>query len=158
MLWRKGKKFSKNIIFAKMTNIDLLQIGHERHGDARMMVKLNVSDNPHVELPSAHRHRFYAVYWIHEGQGLHSIDFCDYEILPDRVFFVRPDQVHFMQLINSRILLEIKRQLLENEKTVSEIAFSVGFDELSYFSRFFRRMEGISPVEFRERMNKMYQR
>lgn len=63
-----------------------------------------------------------------------------------------------LQLINSRILLEIKRQLLENEKTVSEIAFGVGFDELSYFSRFFRRMEGISPVEFRERMNKMYQR
>jgi len=81
-----------------MTNIDLLQIGHERHGDARMMVKINVSDSPHVELPSAHRHRFYAVYWIHEGRGVHSIDFCDYEIMPDRVFFVRPDQVHFMQV------------------------------------------------------------
>ncbi len=61
-------------------------------------------------------------------------------------------------MIDSRIVLEIKRLLMENEKTISEIAYSLGFFELSYFSRFFRRFEGMSPVEFRERMNEMYQR
>jgi len=49
-------------------------------------------------------------------------------------------------------VLEIKRLLMENEKTKSEIACSLGFYELSYFSRFFRRQEGVSPAEFRERV------
>ena len=56
------------------------------------------------------------------------------------------------QKIDSRIVLEIKRLLMENEKTISEIAYSLGFYELSYFSRSFRRMEGVSPAEFRERV------
>ena len=55
-----------------------------------------------------------------------------------------------LRMIDSRIVLEIKRLLMENEKTISQIAYSLGFYELSYFSRFFRRMEGVSPAEFRE--------
>lgn len=55
-----------------------------------------------------------------------------------------------LRMIDSRIVLEIKRLLMENEKTKSEIAYSLGFYELSYFSRFFRRMEGVSPAERRE--------
>jgi len=79
-----------------MSSIDFLQIGHGKQSDARMMVEINVTDSQRVELGSAHRHLFYAVYWVHEGSGIHSIDFCDYEILPDRVFLVRPEQVHVM--------------------------------------------------------------
>jgi len=33
-----------------------------------------------------------------------------------------------------------------------QIGHSLGFYELSYFSRFFRRMEGLSPAEFRDRV------
>jgi len=61
-------------------------------------------------------------------------------------------------MIDSRIALEIKRLLMGNEMTISEIAYSLGFYELSYFSRFFRRLEGMSPIEFRERIDKKYQR
>ena len=62
-----------------------------------MMAEINVTDSQRVELAAVHRHLFYAVYWVHEGQGTHSIDFCDYEIRPDRVFLVRPEQVHVMR-------------------------------------------------------------
>ena len=41
---------------------------------------------------------------------------------------------------------------MENKKTISQIAYGLGFYELSYFSRFFRRMEGVSSAEFRERV------
>lgn len=271
-----------------MNSIDFLPIGHGLQSDARMVVERDVTDSQRIELAAVHRHLFYAVYWVHEGQGTHSIDFCDYEIRPDRVFLVRPEQVHDMRqegairysaiqfteeyarlftltdilptvadltdssalqrmevlfrqmdeentgnrpakmsmlqgevfllltelsrssgatrdvqplpevltqfrqlierhfrekhqvaeyasqlgispnylnvlcrkhlglsalrMIDSRIVLEIKRLLMENEKTISQIAYGLGFYELSYFSRFFRRMEGVSPAEFRERV------
>jgi hypothetical protein len=61
-----------------MNSIDFLPIGHGQQSDARMMVEINVTDSQRVELASVHRHLFYAVYWVHEGQGTHSIDFCDY--------------------------------------------------------------------------------
>lgn len=63
-----------------------------------------------------------------------------------------------LSLINERVILEIKRRLLRTEKGISEIAYELGFDELSYFSRFFKRHTGMTPVAFREKMNEMYQR
>ena len=41
-----------------------------------------------------------------------------------------------LELINERTVLEIKRMLLRSDFTISEIAYRLGFNELSYFSRF----------------------
>lgn len=62
-----------------------------------MVVERGVTDSQRIELAAVHCHLFYAVYWIHEGRGIHSIDFCDYEIQSDRVFLMRPEQVHVMR-------------------------------------------------------------
>ncbi|WP_080741460.1 MULTISPECIES: helix-turn-helix domain-containing protein [Burkholderia] len=35
--------------------------------------------------------------------------------------------------------------------TVAQIPNLLGFSEVAYFSRFFRRQEGVSPREFRQR-------
>ena len=63
-----------------------------------------------------------------------------------------------LSLINERIALEAKRMLLCTDDDVSEIAYSTGFNEVSYFSRFFKRHTGFTPHEFREAMNEMYKR
>lgn len=282
-----------------MTKItENLQIGHSHDKERDFKITCNVSDDKQVEVPFSHRHFFYAVYWIHQGSGIHVIDFEEYEIKPNRIFFVKPEQIHFLHndtmmeysalqfteefmscsdtgyqteereiavchdltleeqermeilfkqisaeavsgleystaliqseintllldlerigldkrrytalpdlllkyrmlvekqytatrlvqkyagqlgvsanylnvlvrkylgksalnLINERVILEIKRRLLRTEKGVSEIAYELGFDELSYFSRFFKRHTGITPIAFREKMNEMYQR
>lgn len=261
-----------------MTKItENLQIGHSHDKERDFKITCNVSDDKQVEVPFSHRHFFYAVYWIHQGSGIHVIDFEEYEIKPNRIFFVKPEQIHFLHnntmmeysalqfteefmscsdtgyqteereiavchdltleeqermeilfkqisaeavsglehstaliqseintllldlerigldkrrytalpdlllkyrmlvekqytatrlvqeyagqlgvsanylnvlvrkylgksalnLINERVILEIKRRLLRTEKGVSEIAYELGFDELSYFSRFF---------------------
>ena len=279
-------------------NTDRLQIGHSHDKEMEFKITCRVSDDRQVEVPFSHRHFFYAIYWIHEGSGVHVIDFEEYEIKPNRIFFVKPEQVHFLHndtmmeysalqfteefmscsdtgyrtegreiavchdltleeqermevlfrqinaeaasglvhstaliqseintllldlerigldkkrytvlpdlllkykmliekrykatrrvqeyagqlgvsanylnvlvrkylgksalnLINERVILEIKRRLLRTEKGVSEIAYELGFDGLSYFSRFFKRHTGMTPVVFREKMNEMYQR
>ena len=63
-----------------------------------------------------------------------------------------------LNMINDRVMLEIKRLLLRTDYDISEIAYKLGFNELSYFSRFFKRNTGMTPIEFRQSMNEMHQR
>lgn len=56
-----------------------------------------------------------------------------------------------LQLVHDRIMLEAKRNLVYTVMTVSEIAYSLGFKDPAYFSRFFTRLAGCSPVDFRKR-------
>lgn len=61
-------------------------------------------------------------------------------------------------LIRRRRLLEAKRLLLHSELSISEIAYTLNFQDPAYFSRFFRRYAGSSPGEFREEIREKYQR
>lgn len=56
-----------------------------------------------------------------------------------------------VQLIHARRLLEAKRQLHYTDNPVSEIAYSLGFDDPAYFTRFFTGRAGVSPRAFRQR-------
>jgi AraC-like DNA-binding protein len=53
------------------------------------------------------------------------------------------------ELIQQRINLEAKRLGLHTELTTKEIAYRIGFDDPSHFSKFFRNNEGVSFSEFR---------
>lgn len=46
---------------------------------------------------------------------------------------------------------EAKIILLDPQKTVSEVAYELGFEYPPYFSRLFKKKEGISPTEYREK-------
>lgn len=50
------------------------------------------TEDPDIEWP--HRHSFYSMVWFTEGCGSYVIDFQEYEIRPNHVFFVSPHQVH----------------------------------------------------------------
>lgn len=53
-------------------------------------------------------------------------------------------------VIDNTIISHIKVELSTTDKTISEISFSMGFDEPTEMCRFFRRIEGISPGQWRE--------
>jgi len=55
-----------------------------------------------------------------------------------------------LKVIQDRIHIEAKRQLLFTQKIVKEVAFELGFEDIQSFSRFFKNKEGLSPKEFRE--------
>jgi len=46
---------------------------------------------------------------------------------------------------------EAKNILLDPQKTVSEVAYQLGFEYPPYFSRLFKKKEGISPTAYREK-------
>jgi AraC family transcriptional regulator, transcriptional activator of pobA len=53
------------------------------------------------------------------------------------------------QVIQERILIEAKRLLSYTGKPVKEIAYELGFEDLAYFSTFFKKHAKASPVDFR---------
>ncbi|QQR88317.1 MAG: helix-turn-helix transcriptional regulator [Flavobacteriales bacterium] len=52
-------------------------------------------------------------------------------------------------LINARVVQEAKILLKRSDWTVSEIAFALGFQEVSHFSNFFKKHTSISPSAYR---------
>lgn len=54
-----------------------------------------------------------------------------------------------LQIINHRLLLEAKRDLVYTTLTINQISDRLGFSEPAYFSRFFKRCTGQSPKQFR---------
>ncbi len=54
-----------------------------------------------------------------------------------------------LHLLHAAQLAEAKRALLYTEQPVSEIAYSLGFEDPAYFSRFFTRRTGRTPSAFR---------
>ncbi|HEY9168708.1 MAG TPA: AraC family transcriptional regulator [Lutibacter sp.] len=59
------------------------------------------------------------------------------------------------EIIETRKLIEAKNLLIATEKTISEIAYELGYNENSYFSNVFKKKSGQSPSEFREDMRKI---
>lgn len=60
--------------------------------------------------------------------------------------------------INARRMQRARELLVTTERTVSDIAFSVGYDYHEVFCRAFRRFHGTSPTEYRERASKIVKR
>ncbi|SEM37281.1 transcriptional regulator, AraC family [bacterium A37T11] len=52
--------------------------------------------------------------------------------------------------IHIYLISEAKNRLLGEDKTVSEIAYALGFENLSYFSRLFKKEVGVSPNTFKK--------
>jgi len=57
-----------------------------------------------------------------------------------------------LEHIHIYLISEAKNQLRGEDKSVSEIAYALGFENLSYFSRLFKKEVGISPNTFKKQL------
>lgn len=57
-----------------------------------------------------------------------------------------------IHLIHERILLEAKRLLYSTSLSVKEISFSLNFEDVAYFNRFFKKNMALTPLEYREQV------
>ncbi|MEO6584153.1 MAG: helix-turn-helix domain-containing protein [Ferruginibacter sp.] len=55
-----------------------------------------------------------------------------------------------LTIIQERLVLEARRLLHYTERTIKDITYDLGFEDIQTFSRFFKNKEGISPTEFRK--------
>jgi AraC-like DNA-binding protein len=56
------------------------------------------------------------------------------------------------EVINDYIILEAKRHLLATSAQVNQIAYHLGYEDVSYFIRFFKKHIGHSPEAFRNKL------
>jgi len=54
------------------------------------------------------------------------------------------------QYIQETRIKQSKFLIMNSTKTLKEIAYEVGFNNPDYFSTAFRRITGVSPMEFRK--------
>lgn len=55
-----------------------------------------------------------------------------------------------LEVINDRIILEAKRLLSHSSLNINEIGFQLGYEDPSYFVKFFKRQTKKSPSDFRK--------
>ncbi len=53
-------------------------------------------------------------------------------------------------LLNETSILQARLLLTQTDKSIGEIAFELGFEDASYFSRFFRKSTGKSPLQYKK--------
>lgn len=106
----------------------------ENHYDLIRKFNLSVENNYKTQ----HQVQFYADFLNKSPKTLSNL-------------FAIYNQKTPLQIIHDRITLEAKRLLMYTDKSAKEIAFELGFEEASHFSRFFKTKENASPKEFRER-------
>ena len=53
------------------------------------------------------------------------------------------------QIIQDRIIVEARRLLRYTDRSIKHITYELGFEEVSYFSNFFKKNTGVSPSDFR---------
>jgi len=55
-----------------------------------------------------------------------------------------------MDLIHISLIAEAKNQLKTSGQSVAEIAYGLGFENTSYFTRLFKKQVGLKPLEFKK--------
>ncbi len=58
-----------------------------------------------------------------------------------------------LQVIHQRLLLEARRNLAYTRMSISQLSDSLGFNDPTYFARFFKRLDGRTPKEYRRSVN-----
>lgn len=53
-------------------------------------------------------------------------------------------------LVNEKKVLEIKRLLMFTDLSVTEISEELNFSDQSYFAKYFKKIVGLSPKQYRE--------
>lgn len=89
----------------------------------------------------------------HRGVGFYS----DILGVPERAMnTLVKNQTGYSTLnyLHNRLVKEAKGKLLYTQMSIKEIAFSLGFNDALYFSRFFKNKSGESPKKFRNRLMK----
>lgn len=59
------------------------------------------------------------------------------------------------QLADERVVLEAKRLLIHTSKTIKEVGNELGFDEPTNSIKYFRKHEGCTPIEFKEKSSQV---
>jgi AraC family transcriptional activator of pobA len=118
-----------NRLYSKFYNISPDTQSHSSIHKFKELLEMNIRTihtvNDYCILLNTDRHKLNAMIKAHTGQTT-------------------------KQIINSRLLQEVKTELRYSNKTIAEISHELNFSDPNNLTRFFRKMEGISPASYRK--------
>ncbi len=87
-----------------------------------------------------HRHQYYTIIWITEGEGVHLVDFRNYPARAGTIFFISPEQVHdlHMQDPHDGFVMLFTENFLERQGIGSQWIRQSGF---------FFRCDDVAPLQ-----------
>ena len=91
------------------------------------ILRFETMDEPEVD--DFHKHSFYEILWTEKGQSKQVIDYNKYDVKPNSLFFISPNQVHHFEawkpLTGGTILFTEDYYLLNraNKDTLFELSF-----------------------------------
>ncbi|MDX1958810.1 MAG: AraC family transcriptional regulator [Leptospiraceae bacterium] len=103
---------------------------------------LDFSNMNEPNVDPIHKHSFYEIIWIDKGSTVQTIDFVEYKVLSESIFFISPGQVHsfdewkgthggnifftedFLLFQNSNPDLILEFSFLDNENVVPFISYT----------------------------------
>ncbi len=91
------------------------------------VLRFEKMEEPNVD--DIHKHSFYEILWTEKGQSKQIIDYNEYEVNPNSLFFISPNQVHQFEewklLTGGTILFTEDFYLLNriNKNTLFELSF-----------------------------------
>jgi AraC family transcriptional regulator, transcriptional activator of pobA len=109
-------------------------------------------------LHALHRHNFFFVLAVAQGEGVHEIDFTPYQVSDRSVFFLRPGQVHRLQLKvgSTGYLMEFDQEFCgsKDQATAQRLRKASGKNFCQLEASRFNKLDGILANIFEEYTSK----
>ena len=139
------KQFAHKDYLKHLLNLFLILV--QRLGVRNKCKNLSIH-NPHhivyVKFRQLLEANYRNIHTVNEYAGLLNISPKTLTNYTKEVSFQTP-----LEIINERITLEAKRLLLHSGHNINEIGFRLGFEDPSYFVKFFKKHTRNSPGQFR---------
>lgn len=119
--------------------------------EARTLL-LNGCDNPNLDHRLTHAIRYVREH-LHEDIPM---DLLCRKANMSKANFFRQFKIHFgitpTDFINRERIQRAKQMLAQPDKSVTDAAYSAGFNNLNYFIKVFKKMVGQTPTDFKKRL------
>ncbi|GAL24760.1 transcriptional regulator AraC family [Vibrio variabilis] len=98
-----------------------------------------------------------AINWIdtHYSQPIQLAEVAHLTSLTENAFcraFKKATGKTFLQYLNDIRVHEAAQLLIESNRSVTDIAYDVGFTNISSFNRYFKKIKGVSPSDLRKQI------
>ncbi len=128
------------------------------------LIKLFVEISRHTQEHSLQGHNSYNNVLLKNFKKLIDIHYHEKRLTKDyaELLYITPNHLNALckdatgraagELIRDRVLLEAKRLLINAQLSIAEIAAALDFEDNSYFSKFFKKYENVTPETFRKQI------
>ena len=131
--------------------VKMFLIHIQRNGKQDSAISLNINNHANrmfVQFRQALEHHYHELHTVKAYADLLHISA---KSLTNYVYICTRSTP--LKIINERIILEARRLLTHSGLKIKEISYQLGFEDPSYFVKFFKRQTGYLPAQIRKQTN-----